>query len=150
MFEGDPVMFASRDGGEVKFQSGQPRMDGGLRTAAFLSLWGGNKEDNGLRKNKKIWWGNRDENNESYKYISRFQNLITRIPLLPYNLRRLEETAKADLIWMKTEKIISDISVSGRIAAPKKLELTINYTAQSGLIEQKYEINWTDFSIEEL
>ena len=61
MQQGDVKLFQNADGGEVTVEDGVAEMSGGLETSAFLSLFGGNEDDDGLRGSSATWWGNLDE-----------------------------------------------------------------------------------------
>lgn len=150
MFEGDVLMTAGGDGGGIEFVNGQPIMSAGLRTAAFLSLFGGNHGDDGRSQNKKTWWGNIDEENEAYKYIGRFWNLVQGLPLTSNNLRRLENAALADLDWMKTEKIAQEIIVETSIPYVKILQMIININSPGKNFTEKYLLNWQTLKIESI
>lgn len=145
--EGDVLLFNTFDGGEINFVNGQPEMTAGFETAIFLSLFGGNFEDDGLAGNKKTWWNNLNENNPSYKYISRLQNLyFSGIPLNSGTLRRFENAAKNDLEWFKDEKIADEISVEASIPKRNQLKLTIAVNSPRGENAQvEYLINWQSY-----
>ena len=78
--QGDVVLFQSLDDGEIVIEGGLATMDGGLQTAVYLSLFGGNEDDDGLAQNPKTWWANLDENQPVLRYRSRLQNLLRSIP----------------------------------------------------------------------
>lgn len=146
MFEGDVLLFNTADGGEINFVNGQPEMTAGFETAIFLSLFGGNFEDDGLAGNKKTFWGNLAENNISRKYISRFQNLMRGIPLTSGNLRRLEQAALADLEWFKTEKMAGEILVTGSVPARNRLKMIIDVNSPQGeSAHVEYLLNWQSY-----
>lgn len=46
-FQGDPKLYFTPDGIDLKFESGQPVMDQGIENQATISLFGG-----------RNWWGN--------------------------------------------------------------------------------------------
>jgi len=46
-FQGDPKLYLTENGSDLKFISGQPVMDAGVENQAMISLFGGNG-----------WWGN--------------------------------------------------------------------------------------------
>jgi len=146
MFEGDVLMFPTGDGGEIFFKNGQPTMNGGLRTAVFLSLFGGNFADSGTARNKKTWWGNIDENDSSYRYISRFQYLSRRNPLVSRNLSRFEQAVYSDLKWMEENNVASKIETKALIVDVKKLALEIYIDSPTDIFD-KYLINWNNFTV---
>ena len=147
MFEGDVLLFNTKDGGNISIVNGQPEMTGDFRTMIFLCLFGGNLQDDGLAGNTKTWWGNIEEENISRKYISRFQNLIHQaIPLTSGNLRRIELAALADLEVFKTEKIAEEVTAVAAIVGINKLKLEVNVNSPSGENSQtEFLINWQSF-----
>lgn len=146
--EGDVLLYNTFDGGEVNFFNGQPDMTAGFETAIFLSIFGGNFEDDGLGANKKTWWANLNEDNDSYKYISRLQNLYFKgVPLTSGNLRRFEEAAKADLEWFRVEKIAEEIEVVASIPKLNQLKLLIKVNSPRGEnAVAAYLINWQSYN----
>jgi len=148
-YAGDVLMSNTADGGEITFVNGQPVMTGGFETAAFLCLFGGNFDDDGLEGNKKTWWANLNENIPHRRYISRFQNLVRRVPLITGNLRRFEEAAKSDLDGFKAEGIADAIEVEATIPRRNFLKLVIDIKSPTGENSQtEFLINWQAFALE--
>ena len=76
-FEGDLLLVDSPDFGEIVIEDGFILSDKAFNTAVYLSLFGGNKDDNGKIKTKKTWWGNTLSGiSKNEKMISRFQAVI--------------------------------------------------------------------------
>ena len=97
----DVLLFQTVEGGEVRCENGQMTLTGGLETAAYLSLFGGNVEDSGLAADvAKQWWANWSEPDRAAIYRSELQFLLATLPLIPANLQRFEEAATADLQWL--------------------------------------------------
>jgi len=148
-FEGDVLLKNTADGGEMTFVNGQPLMTGGFETAAYLCLFGGNFEDDGLENNKKTWWANLNETVPHKKYISRFQNLARGLPLITGNLRRLEQAALADLEGFKDTGIAETIEVVAGIPRRNFLKLVIDINSPTGENSQtEFLVNWQAFSLE--
>ncbi|GAG06443.1 unnamed protein product, partial [marine sediment metagenome] len=56
---GDILLLSTKDGGDINIESGLIEMTAGFETAVYLSLFGGNIEDDGTEATKsKTWWGN--------------------------------------------------------------------------------------------
>ena len=145
-FEGDVLLFNTRDGGEIEFVNGQPIMTAGFDAAFFLSLFGGNVEDDGLAGNKKTWWANYNEPVPHKRYISRFQNLARGLPLITGNLRRLEEAAKADLRGFIDEGIAAKVTAVATIPKINFLQLVTGIISPSGeSSETRFLINWQSY-----
>jgi phage gp46-like protein len=125
----DVRLYQTADGGEIDFVAGQPVMSDSLETAAYLSLFGGNERDNGLGDdNREQWWGNLSELDLSRRYRSETQNLLRALPLIPANLRRLEEAATRDLAWIVDTGLAS--AVAARATMPKLNRIALNVTGQ--------------------
>jgi phage gp46-like protein len=124
--QGDVIIFQSLDGGEIEINNGFIEMNGGLQTAVYLSLFGGNDEDNKTSNQEfnKSWWGNSNED-EINKYRSETQYLLKSLVATSSNLRKLELTAKRDLNWMIESKLASEINISASIPTVNMVKLTI-------------------------
>lgn len=145
-YEGDVLLFNTRSGGEINFINGQPEMTRGFDSALYLSLFGGNLLDDGLAANKNTWWANYNINQPHKRYISRLQNLIRGLPLVSGNLRRIEETAKADLQGFVIEGIASKVEVVATIPKLNYCELAIFVTSPSGEVsETRFLLNWQSY-----
>lgn len=142
MQEGDVLLYQTNDDGEISVTNGLVKMSGGLQTAAYLSLFGGNEDDDGLADNAKAWWGNTTETEKSRKYISETQNLLESLPITSGNLLRVEDAAKRDLAWFKNEGVATSVSVSASILGLNMVELAINIDQESF----KFVENWRSAS----
>lgn len=148
-FEGDVLLKSTVDGGDLEIENYFIKLTGGFGTASYLSLFGGNKEDNGTESTKnKSWWGNQlDENEPDKKLISRTQNFMLSNPATPGNLNKIIENAKQDLSWFKDQGICDTIEISGSIPEPDRLELAIRMLKDSELLADfKFIENWKAMS----
>ena len=146
-YSGDVLLFNTPDGGDVEFINAQPTMTSGFETAAYLCLFGGNYEDDGLAGNKKTWWANRNKEIPHKRYISRFQNLARGLPLVTGNLRRLEQAALADLEGFREEGIFEEITAEATIPKLNFLKLVINGNSPTGEnSEIEFLINWQSYN----
>ena len=59
---GDVILRQTQNDGDICVTGGLVAMDGGLSTAAYLSLFGGNFSDDGSQDNPSTWWGNQTRN----------------------------------------------------------------------------------------
>jgi phage gp46-like protein len=126
MQEGDVLIYQTEDDGDITVTNGLVSMAGGLRTAAYLSLFGGNEDDDGIPGNASTWWGNVNETEKSNKYISETQYLLDNLPITSGNLLRVEDAAKRDLAWFKDERVANAVSVSASILGLSKVQLEID------------------------
>ena len=126
VLEGDVKLFETLDGGNIKIIDGIMGMTGGFETAAYLSLFGGNKDDNpDIEENPKTWWGNlfKEDLENNDKYISKTQWLLLNTSSTPGNVINIEDAVKFDLQWFLDENITSTINVVVSI----ELELISKY-----------------------
>lgn len=140
--QGDVVLFQSLDDGEIVVNDGLVQMDGGLQTTVYLSLFGGNQDDDGIQNNNQTWWANLNETDPVLRYVSRLQNLLTHIPATSSNLIRVQDAALADLQWLLDEKVANNITVLATIPELNRLKLEINITAQGEESDFEYVANW--------
>jgi phage gp46-like protein len=125
-FQGDLLLQETPDGGEIILENGLFKPDENFSNAVYLSLFGGNKEDNGKVKNNKEWWGNTIEGIEdNEKLVSRFQNIIYGLPMTVKNIREAETAAALDLKWFKDEKIIDELNIYGTVTGKNNFVLII-------------------------
>jgi len=140
--QGDVILFQINDGGEINVEKGIAEMSGGLATAAYLSLFGGNQDDDKRANNNLTWWANLNENNPIDQYRSETQNLLNNIAATSNNLLRLEEAARRDLAWLIEGSIASDISVVASIIAINRVELSIDIEAVGRESSFEFVANW--------
>lgn len=113
----DLLIYQTPNGGECDIRNGEPRLTEGLETAVFLSLFGGNELDDGTDGTARLqWWGNLSESDSALRYRSETQALLRSLPIIPANLRRIEDAAGRDLAWLVGEYAQS-VSVSARMPA---------------------------------
>ena len=142
MQQGDVLLEQTDNEGEITVTNGVVTMSGGLETAAYLSLFGGNEDDDGRKENRKTWWANLLEIDSAKKYISETQHLLQALPAVSANLRRVEDAAKKDLDWFITNSIASSVEVFASIPGLNKVALSVNITAQGEESTFKFTENW--------
>lgn len=115
------------DGGDINFVNGEPILSEGLETAAYLSMFGGNERDSGIDGDDPFeWWGNKIERLPERRYRSQAQNLLASLPLIPINLRRIEDAALADLAWFVETKLATFLQVIASIPAVNTVQITVD------------------------
>lgn len=123
----DVLLRQTDDGGEITVDNGLTLMSDGLETAAYLSLFGGNDDDAGDAASERLqWWGNLDEVEASRTYRSETQNLLRSLPLVPSNLRRIEQAAARDLAWMLETAVARSVTVSASIPALNRVRIEVS------------------------
>jgi phage gp46-like protein len=143
-FEGDALLMETPDGGDFIMQDGLLMADNNYSTAIYLSLFGGNKDDSGVVKTNKTWWGNTlrgTKKNE--KLISRVQNIIRSMPLTVKNIRRAEDAAVLDLAWMVEEGLADKVEASGSTQGKNRFCLEINLSkSETSIFEYSFNTIW--------
>ena len=142
MQQGDVLLFQTTDEGEISIENGVAEMSGGLETAAYLSLFGGNEDDDGRALNPANWWGNIDETNPTRRYRSETQNLTQALAATPNNLNRIQDAATRDLEWFIETRVASSVTVAATIPAVNTIKLVV--TIEANGIESRFEFveNW--------
>lgn len=144
-FQGDVLLLSTVDGGDLVIKDNFIVGTGGFETAAFLSLFGGNEDDNGTEStSKKAWWGNQLETElPERRLTSRLQYIIKGLPATPNNLNKAIQAAKDDLSWFISDGIADTIEITGRIPSKNRLELSIEILKNGELLADfKFEENW--------
>lgn len=140
--QGDVLLCQTNDDGEINVVGGVVEMSGGLETAAYLSLFGGNEEDDGRADNAATWWANLDEIDPVSQYRSETQNLLQALPATTGNLRRIEDAATRDLAWFTQNNVASSLTVVASIPGLNKIKLTINIEAVGEESSFEFVENW--------
>lgn len=142
MQEGDVLLCQTVDGGEINVEGGLVEMSGGLPSAAYLSLFGGNEDDGGGDDVSKTWWANLDEEDNDRQYRSETQNLLQSLPATSGNLLRIEDAVKRDLQWMIDVGAASTIEASASVPGLNRIRIIIDINAHG--LESSFEFveNW--------
>lgn len=140
--QGDVLLFQTTDNGEINVSGGIVEMSGGLETAAYLSLFGGNEDDDGRDESSATWWANLNETGDSRQYRSETQNLLQAIPSVPANLRRIEDAARRDLAWFLSDNIVSKITVTASMPGLNKVRIIIDIEAVGEESQFDFVENW--------
>jgi phage gp46-like protein len=140
--QGDVGLFQTDNDGDITVENGIVTMSGGLETSAYLSLFGGNEDDDGRDDNPANWWGNIDEVDPAKEYRSETQNLLQELPATSGNLRRVEDAANRDLSWFITNKVASSVTVSASIPGINRIKLKIDIEAQGEESSFEFVENW--------
>jgi phage gp46-like protein len=139
--QGDVLLYQSQDFGEIEVIDGLVTMSGGLDTAVYISLFGGNYNDDGLLDSKYQWWGNYSETALN-RIRSETQSILIGLPATTGNLLKLEEAIRRDTSWLLEERIASSIDISASILTLNKVRIILNINAYSEDIELEYTKNW--------
>ncbi len=140
--QGDVHFFQTLDGGEIRIVNGITEMCPGLEVAAYLSLFGGNEQDDGNIDNPLQYWGNRIEPQTELHLRSRTQYLLRNIPATSGNLLRIQEAVLLDLAWLRTSNIVNDISASVTVPTLNRVRIDIALSAQGDESNFTFTENW--------
>ena len=138
----DVLLVQTNDDGDIDVTDGVVSMTQGFESAVFLSLFGGNVEDDGRVDNFAQWWANHDEPDAAAQYRSELQHLLGRIPAVSGNLRRLEDAARRDLAWLLDEKVASSVEVAASLSGVNLVRMRVDITAAGVLYSFEFTENW--------
>ena len=144
MQQGDVILRQTPNDGDICVSGGLVDMDGGLCTAAYLSLFGGNFSDDGSQDNPTGWWGNVLETDPSFQMVSRTQNLLQGIPATSSNLVRIQDAATADLDWLTDVMAASSVEVTVTMPDRSHIQITANINAEGEPQRFQFLANWSD------
>lgn len=136
--QGDVLLYQSNDNGEIIAEGGLIQMSSGLETSAYLSLFGGQEQDDGRPDNPLSWWGNLGETPER-QYRSETQYLLRSIASVPANLRRIEDAVRRDLGWMLSTGVASEVTVEASMPALNTVRIAVNINGDTTL---EFVENW--------
>lgn len=140
--QGDVKLFQTNDEGEITVENGIVEMSGGLETAAYLSLFGGNEDDDGLQDSSVTFWGNIDETESAREYRSETQHLLQALPSIPNNLKRIKAAAERDLDWFLSERVASTVDVAVSMPGVNKIKIVIDIEAEGEEFRFEFIENW--------
>jgi phage gp46-like protein len=143
-FQGDLFLIDTPDGGDVIVENGLFKADPSFSTAVYLSLFGGNKDDAGKIKTNKTWWGNTlDGTSKAEKMVSRFQNIISGLPLSVKNIKAAEKAAALDLAWIIDQGITDKIEVEASTGERNYFYMNVRILKEKNTIfENSYSLLW--------
>lgn len=138
----DVRLFQTDDGGEINVDNGIVELGPGLGTAAYLSLFGGNEDDDGSQESPRSWWGNLGEERPERTYRSETQYLLRSIPATSGNLRRIEDAANRDLAWMLDTGVASEVSASASVIGLNRVRIAVTIQAIGESSRFEFTENW--------
>jgi phage gp46-like protein len=128
----DVLLRQTNDGGDITVENGLVLLTDGLETAVYLSLFGGNQDDPGQGDTTQQWWGNLLETDPTRTYRSETQYLLKSLPLIPVNLRRVEQAAARDLQWMLDAALATKVEIAASIPALNHMRIDVAIQTASG------------------
>ena len=142
-FKGDVLIHSTNDGGEIDVEDGLILDCNTFSTAVYISLFGGNKDDDAGRS-KETWWGNLIPGTvENERVVSHFQAVICGLPLTSGNLKKAQTAAELDLKWLKDEGIADSVTVTLKAEDVKRVCASVEITKDgTSLFESSYYFEW--------
>lgn len=132
----DIHIFDTTYGGEV---TKDLAMRDGLESAVYLSLFGGNRGDDGTQKSPREWWGNLGETEEARRYRGETAELLGTLVPTSGNLRRIESAVERDLTWLKSGGYAKVSRIAASMPALKKVHLVIEIDELDPL---EFSLDW--------
>jgi phage gp46-like protein len=140
--QGDVLLQQTLSDGEITLANGLITMTGGLETAAYLSLFGGNKADAGGDDTAQAWWGNLLDSPGPRRQRSETQHIIDGLPATTANLIRVQTAAERDLAWLVPEGLASRITVAVSMPAVRRVQIDITIQTAAGSETLRFVENW--------
>lgn len=138
-YQGDALWGACPDGGDIELRGGNVVRSGGLSGAAYISMFGGNHEDDGTPGSFKQWWGNDIEPNTLAHIRGRTGTLLAGLPMASGNLGRVIGAVNSDLAWMITAGVVTTIEVAAAIEAARRILITVTFNGDD---VTEFRENW--------
>jgi phage gp46-like protein len=140
----DVLLRQTQNDGDVIFANGTLTLDNTLSTAVYLSLFGGNQDDDVSQNSAKQFWGNFLFTDTDFWYRSETQYLLYDAPLTSAVLLKIEEAVKRDLAWLLRNNLVKDIEVSASIIAIDTVKIIVNIDTTKIGYEVRYGDNSTN------
>jgi hypothetical protein len=136
------LLCQTNDGGEIESINGLLTMSSGLDTSAYLSLFGGNEDDDGSDSTVNQYWGNLLEEEPSRQYRSETQFLLKSIPATTSNLGRIQDAVTRDLQWYIDDNISTEVIATVTLVGVNKVNINIVITGSQEDIDINFLANW--------
>ena len=137
----DVLLEQSDDGGEMTIESGLVALTDDFRSAVYLSMFGGNEDDDGLDSSAQ-WWGNLDEADPARRYRSRTEYTLQSLSPNSANLLLLEDAVRTDLQWLLDSGAAKQVEAVASIPALNKVSLVVIINGDTTVT---YLENWAAF-----
>lgn len=144
-FAGDVLLVSTPDGGDIVVRDGLIAPCRNFDTAAYLSLFGGNRDDADGRP-RDTWWGNLLPGTERDEWMqSEFGAVVEGRALTAANVRAAAQAAERDLAWIKDKAGADDVDVRLVAESSRRVGLSVDIT-QDGQAAGggEYEFQWQE------
>lgn len=140
--QGDVILYQSLNDGEIEIVDGIVTMDGGLQTAVYLSLFGGNIDDAAGFDKRLSWWGNAEEPDEAKKIRSLTQYNLKGLPATSANLLIIKDSVLSDLSWITEVGAATEVNCEVSIPGLNKVKINVNIIAEGASETFEFFENW--------
>lgn len=140
--DGDVLLGQTLDDGDVLLTDGLLEFTPGLETAAYLSLFGGNEDDDSGPDGRRQWWGNLGETVAARTYRCETQRVLATAAPIPANLPRVVAAVRHDLAWMVSEGVASEVAVAASMPDLNRIRVDVAVNAAQQSIKLQYVETW--------
>ena len=130
----DVLLYQTTDGGEINATTEGIEMTGGLETAVYLSLFGGNEDAS------RVWWGDIGQNIPDRITTSFTQNILRALPAVPANLLRVKSAAEKDLAWVVKSGRAQELMVSVGMPGVNQVKIVVAFSG----VELEFVTEWSN------
>lgn len=128
---------------------GKIKLDAGLETSIFISLFGGNVGGVTTNNRKPAGVENKDYFGNLYLkemnkplFNSKFESFLKENALTSGNLKTLRQHALSDLEWLVSNKAVKSFEIEFEIEAVNRIKIGIT-AKQPDKTEKKYQYLWS-------
>jgi hypothetical protein len=140
--QGDVLVVATLDDGDIIEENGVTEMTAGFETLVYFLLFGGNMEDPGGADTTQMWWGNFIEPNTDLHLRSKTQYMLNTLSANSANLKKVNAAVLSDLERLKIYKIANEVNVVSSIPSANRINILIEFTAQGERQSFNFVENW--------
>lgn len=138
--QGDVQFVNTFDGGEICFENGKIAMSGGLETAVFLSLFGGNISTGFF--NRTTYWGDVWETDGAFFAKGETERVVLDNVLSRNSLLLLKDAITRDLSWILEKNVATDIVIDVQVLTPNVVRVFLEISADGVQNDITFNLNW--------
>lgn len=143
LLQGDALLLSTPDGGDLKVENDLICMSSGLENSIYLSLFGGNREDDATDSTKKNqWWGNELSDTADENLRSRTLSVLLAKPAIPSSINSYKDAILYDLNWIIKEKLGDTIDISISLGGKNRVDILIEIKKNEETVDEfKFSLN---------
>lgn len=138
---GDVSLCMGPDGADFAMAAGLVQLGDGLETAVILSLFGGDRFDDGTASGEE-WWGNAGLP-VAQRLRGELDHFLATRPPRSANLLAAIQAAERDLSWLTETGGAVSVDVSGALGTLGRLDLTVDVVLPDGARAVTIAANWS-------